>query len=119
SALSFTSLTIADLSAPLPTLRGDLDRNGVLDPGDALAMMLWLSDVSAYESAWRMSASNFVALADVDGSGTVSTSDLQSLQTMLRSPQPVPEPNGALLTAIGMGSLLMHWLAGRRFYRLR
>src|SRR5262249_25257863 len=118
SALSFTSLTIADLAAPLSTLRGDLDRNGVLDQGDTLAMMLALSDVSAYESAWKMSAADFVGLADVDQSGSVSTADLQSLQTMLRSPQSVPEPNGALLSAIGMGSLLMSWLARRGFYRL-
>ena len=92
SALSFTSLTIADLGAPQSTLRGDLDRNGVLDPGDTLAMMLALSDVSAYESAWRMTAADFVSLADVDRSGFVSTADLQSLQTMLRTPQSVPEP---------------------------
>jgi hypothetical protein len=119
SALSFTSLTIADLDAPLSMLSGDLDRNGVLDPGDTLAMMLALSDVSTYESAWRMSAADFVSLADVDRSGSVNTADLQSLQTMLRSPQSVPEPSAVLLTAIGMGSLLISWRARRKFCRVR
>ncbi len=52
---------------PQSTLRGDLDRNGVLDPGDTLAMMLALSDVSAYESAWRMTAGDFLSLATLTG----------------------------------------------------
>jgi hypothetical protein len=117
SALSFLSLTIADLGVPQSTLRGDLDRNGVLDPGDTLAMMLALSDVSAYQSAWRLSAADFLSLADVDQSGSVSTADLQSLQVMLRSPQAVPEPSSVVLTAIGMG-LMIGWLARRKFVRV-
>jgi hypothetical protein len=82
-------------------------------------MKLALSDVSAYESAWRMTAADFVSLADVDRSGSVNTADLQSLQAMLRSPQSVPEPSAVLLTAIGMQSLLISWLARRKFYRVR
>ena len=113
SALSFLSLTIADLGAPQSTLRGDLDRNGVLDPGDTLAMMLALSDVSAYRSAWGLSAADFLSLADVDQSGTVSTADLQSLQAMLRAPQAVPEPSTIVLAAIGMGLMIL-WLARRK-----
>jgi PEP-CTERM motif len=116
SALSYTSLTIADLGAPQSTLRGDLDRNGILDPGDAYAMMLALSDVSAYESAWRLSPADFLSLADVDQSGSVNTTDLQSLQTLLRAPQAVPEPSTVVFAAIGMG-LIMSWMARRKSFR--
>jgi hypothetical protein len=118
SALSFLSLTIADLGAPQSKLRGDLDRNGVLDPGDTLAMMLALSDVSAYQSAWRLSAADFLSIADVDQSGSVSTADLQSLQVMLRSPQAVPEPSTVVFMAIGMELLMISWLARRKFVRV-
>jgi PEP-CTERM motif len=116
SALSYTSLTIADLGAPQSMLRGDLDRNGKLDSGDSYAMMLALSDVSAYESAWRLSPADFLSLADVDQSGAVSTADLQSLQTLLRAPQAVPEPGTLAIAAIGMGSMIC-WLARRKFFR--
>ena len=116
SALSYTSLTIADLGAPQSLLRGDLDRNGILDPGDSYAMMLALSDVSAYESAWRLSAADFLSLADVNQSGSVSTADLQSLQVLLRSPQAVPEPSTVVLAAIGTG-LMVGWLARRKSFR--
>jgi len=116
STLSFTSLTIADLGAAQSTLRGDLDRNGVLDPGDTLAMMLALSDVSAYQSSWRLSAADFLSLADVYDSGSISTADLQSLQVLLRSPQAVPEPSTIVSAAIGMG-LMISWLARRTSFR--
>ena len=116
SALSYTSLTIADLGVPQSTLRGDLDRNGVLDPGDSYAMMLALSDVSAYESAWRLRPADFLSLADVDQSGSVSTADLQSLQNLLCAPQAVPEPSAVAIAAIGMGSMIC-WLARRKFFR--
>jgi hypothetical protein len=113
SALSYTSLTIADLGSPQSTLRGDLDRNGLLDPGDTLAMMLALSDVSAYRSAWGLSAADFLSLADIDQSGSVSTADLQSLQAMLLAPQAVPEPSTVVLAASGTG-LMIGWLARRK-----
>ena len=79
-------------------------------------MMLALSDVSAYQSAWRLSAADFLSLADVDDSGSISTADLQSLQVLLRSPQAVPEPSTIVSAAIGMG-LMISWLARRTSFR--
>lgn len=100
-------MSVTSLS-PIPLLKGDLNRDGHVNESDITAMEQALSNLSGYQTSHDLSSSDLIALADMDGSGTVTNSDLQSLIDMLRggdgSAVAVPEPSG--LGVLAMTALL-------------
>jgi hypothetical protein len=65
--------------AIVPLKLGDLTRDGVLNAADIDAMMLALTNRSAYEAQFNVSDADFPKLADINGDGSIDNLDLQPL----------------------------------------
>ncbi|HTQ39407.1 MAG TPA: rhamnogalacturonan lyase B N-terminal domain-containing protein [Pirellulales bacterium] len=66
-------------------LKGDVDLDGYRDAADVISLMRALSDLTAYQTNNHLSDDDLLAIADVNGDGSVTNADLQALQTLLRS----------------------------------
>ena len=62
-----------------------MNRDGHVNASDIAAMEQALVNPSGYQTSYDLSTDDFTALADMDNSGTVDNSDLQSLLQYLSS----------------------------------
>ncbi|HZZ26953.1 MAG TPA: dockerin type I domain-containing protein [Pirellulales bacterium] len=99
-------------------MRGDFNRDGQKSSADITLMLQALTNPSAFQAAYGLSNSEFLAIADVDQNGKVTNTDLQALLNLLlqggaASTAAVPEPSSAALACIGLIMLFVQ----RRFAR--
>jgi hypothetical protein len=97
--------------SPVP-VPGDFNRDGVVDAADIAAMMTALTDLPDYMSTYDLSPSDLLTIGDFNADGSVTNADLQGLLSNLISNnppyQPVPEPAGFVLLALG--GMLASWV---------
>ncbi len=96
---------------PLPVL-GDFDQDGSPDAADINAMLLALTDLSAYQAAKQLSDGDLLSLGDFDHSGVVDNRDIQPMLDYIAglgqgSAAAVPEPAGFALQASGALHLII------------
>ncbi|HZZ29029.1 MAG TPA: SBBP repeat-containing protein [Pirellulales bacterium] len=100
----------------LPVIKGDFNRDGVVDSSDIVAMLSALNNLPNYETSKDLSASDLISLGDFNGDNQVNNADLQGFLNFLlsggASVQSVPEPAGFVLLALG--GLLIAEAAKRR-----
>src|SRR5262249_40228284 len=109
-------------NTPMETLwvKGDFNLDGKLTNADLQSMLNALKNLTNYQSSHGMLNQEFNAICDVNGDGSVSTSDLLPLMNLLASGiqagdgifggselATVPEPASILLGAISFGLLLV------------
>jgi hypothetical protein len=90
-------LSVVDLNH----VPGDFNRDHQLTAADLPVMLQALTDIPGYESSHGLTDSDFVAIADLDGSGTGDNADIQAMLNMLAhsnsfassAATPVPEPS--------------------------
>jgi hypothetical protein len=103
------------MDAVLPTIKGDINRDGHVNADDVKWLMAALSDLNAYKSMYNISMSDLQTLCNIDGSvgdGAVidgvatgiTNADVQTLIGLLKSGggSAVPEPATASLCLIGL-----------------
>src|SRR5262249_39294938 len=66
-------------------VRGDFDRNGVVNVADISAMMGALVDISGYQTAKSLTDIQLMADADVNGDAVITNADIQGLIHLLIS----------------------------------
>jgi hypothetical protein len=64
-------------------LKGDIDGNGSRNVSDMFALMVALTDLSAYQSNRNLAPSDLTAIADIDGDASVTNADVQALLNLL------------------------------------
>jgi hypothetical protein len=113
----------ADGTGRLTSGVGDLNRDDHVDASDINSMLSALTDASAYALANGLTADQLALLGDVNGDGTFTNADIQSLLDLLKSgggsTSPVPEPAAWLLMIFAMpaamllrGEKVRKWAAG-------
>jgi hypothetical protein len=101
-----------------PFLPGDFNQDNHLTVADVSAMTSALTNLSGYESAHSLSATDLLTIGDLNGDHVVNNADLQGLLNLLvggggGALQSVPEPGSFLLLGCG-GALLVSWPRLRR-----
>ena len=116
SGSSLTSLTLT------ATIRGDFSRNGHVNAADVPPMLTALADLNAFQSARGLTATDLLAIGDVDHDSKVTNSDLQPLLNLLKSSggslAAVPEPTCVELLALALPGLVLA-IARRRSSTVR
>ena len=82
---------------------GDFDRSGQTNIADISEMLKALTDLPAYKTARGLTDAGLLAIGDLNNSGAVTNSDIQSLLNILSgsgSIQAVPEPSGLMLALL-------------------
>jgi hypothetical protein len=83
-------------------LRGDFDRNLKTNIADIKPMLKALTDLTVFQTNNELDDAELKAIADVDGSGSITNADVQALLDSLSGgPIMVPEPSAFVLAAIG------------------
>jgi Dockerin type I domain len=98
----------------LPTLLGDLNRDGHVNAADIVAMEQALTNSGNFKASHGLNDPTvFETVADVNNDGTVNNADLQGLLDLLKSgggsANPVPEPS----------TLVMLSMAGITLFRFK
>ncbi|HTQ40890.1 MAG TPA: polysaccharide lyase family protein [Pirellulales bacterium] len=97
---------------------GDFNRDGSVDAADIPAMLSALANLASYENTNHLTDAEMLALGDLNGSGSITNADLQTLINLLKSGggsiDSVPEPPAEVLLAIGAGALLLIYTARQR-----
>jgi fibronectin-binding autotransporter adhesin len=98
----------------------DWDVNGTVNGSDVAAMLQALTDLNAYKTSHSLTNEDFLNIADVNGSGTITNADMQATLDLIGSLgfgslASVPEPSTFLL--LGMGAALA--VARRRMNRAK
>jgi fibronectin-binding autotransporter adhesin len=88
------------------TALGDVNRDGVITAADVGAMLRALTDLSAYQANYILTAQDVKNIADVNFDGVVNNFDIQAQLDMianlgLGSVSAVPEPTSLGLLALG------------------
>jgi fibronectin-binding autotransporter adhesin len=91
--------------------RGDFNRDGALTPTDLPIMLSALTQLDSYASAQGLTPAELIAIGDLDGSGTITNADIQSLLDRLvsgsaSSPFAVPEPSSSTLACLAIAATL-------------
>jgi hypothetical protein len=111
--LNSTLLPTGELVPGRTFVPGDFDRDNLLSVADIQAMLTALVDVSGYEADRNLSASDLIALGDLNGDGRVDNADVQGLMITLAngdgggSLTAVPEPPAILLAILALKGLAM------------
>jgi len=90
-------------------LPGDLNDDGQVNAADLSAMMAALADLTGYESAYGLSDSELLTIADLNGDRRVTNADIQGLINLLATSDFVAaaEPSALLLAAVGVSGLIV------------
>jgi hypothetical protein len=78
-------------------LRGDFNRDGLVNRADIPAMLSCLTDIPAYKALHSLSDANLLSIGDFDSSGKLANADIQGLLSTIAASgtgaiAPVPEP---------------------------
>ncbi len=103
-------LTITQISSP--QVLGDFDLNGIVNSDDVTAMLKSLKDLTAFKNKNQLSDAELLEIGDLDGSGSVTNRDIQSMLDYLISIgggsfTVVPEPATWVIVFAGMAVLLL------------
>jgi hypothetical protein len=94
-------------------LPGDFNRNGRVDKGDVSAMLKALTNLTGYQSDKGITASQLMAIGDLNGSGKIDNRDLQPLLNLVADAEsvvvvvPVPEPSNFVAIASACIAMLL------------
>jgi len=95
---------------------GDFNEDGHVDSADIAAMEAALTNPTAYENTYGLSAADLVTIGDFNGDGAFTNADLQGFLNYLKagsgSTSTVPEPGSLLLLGLAMPGFV---IVARRF----
>jgi hypothetical protein len=87
-----------NVTAPV-LVKGDLNRDGVVDTRDLNTLMLALANQDSYLSQYNLSKQELTQVGDVNGNGRLDNSDLQALINMLLHPAGSSSPANSVAVA--------------------
>ncbi len=109
SPLDLAILSDAGVATAPAFIRGDFNHDGHVTAADISTMLAALVDLNAYKTANRLSDVDLLAIGDIDGSGTLTNADLNTLIGLLRSGggsvTAVPEPASCVPMALALPGL--------------
>ncbi len=92
-------------------LPSDFDRDGRLSANDVQAMLVALTDLTAYETAQGLSDATLVLLGDLNGDHAITNADIQPLLDLIASSNgsapTLPEPSALVLLAMALIALVI------------
>jgi len=104
---------ITAVASPPPIVKGDWDRNGSVTAADIPAMLIGLTDLTAYKTQKSLDDAGLLSVGDFTSDGHVTNSDMQPLLDLvgggMGSIAAVPEPSAiglACFAAAGMVGLV-------------
>jgi hypothetical protein len=98
----------------VPDLRGDFNRDGIVSAADIPVMLVALTDLNVYKSAYNLSDNDLITIGDVNHLGGVTNADIQAeLDLVSGVLVAVPEPKAAIIATAGMAIILMLLISRR------